>query len=84
MADTGFQTVFRAEWVAEYERRTSLLRPFTTPEANINGEKATFLLSTSSREAVTRGANGLIPAAVGAQTQVDLTLEEWHRNIVRH
>jgi hypothetical protein len=78
MVDTAFQTLFVSEYVAQFERNRSLLRPYVTTKAQIRGEKATFLLSQSSREAVTRGSNGLIPAGTGVQTQTDLVLEEWH------
>lgn len=78
MVDTALQTVYRDQWIAAYERNQSLLRGRVTTEANIKGEKAVFLVSSSSREAVTRGSNGLIPAATGAQTQYDCVLEEWH------
>ena len=78
MADTAYQTVYRDEYIAGFERNQSLLRGRVTTEANVKGEKAVFLVSTSSREAVTRGVNGLIPAATGVQTQYECTLEEWH------
>src|SRR4051812_23166290 len=78
MVDTALQTLYRDEWIAAYERNQSALRGTVTTEANIRGEKATFLVSSSNREAVTRGSNGLIPAATGSQTQVDCTLQEWH------
>jgi hypothetical protein len=84
MVDTALQTLYRDEWIAAYERNQSVLRSTVTTEANIKGEKAVFLTSLSSREAVTRGQNGLIPAGTGAQTQTDCTLEEWHKDIVLH
>lgn len=78
MVDTAFQTKYRAEYIAAFERSTSLLRPFVTTEANVNGEKAVFLVTETNREAVTRGSNGLIPASSGNQTQYEAILEEWH------
>jgi hypothetical protein len=78
MVDTAFQTKYRQEYIASFERSTSILKPFVTTEANVNGEKAVFLVTDSNREAVTRGSNGLIPASSGDQTQYECTLEEWH------
>lgn len=78
MADVAFQTLYRREYIAEFERGDSSLRPYVTTEANVQGEKAVFLTSNSNREAVTRGSNGLIPAAVGSQTQYECVLSEYH------
>ncbi len=78
MVDTALQTLYRDEWIHAYERNQSVLRGCVTTEANVRGQKAVFLTSLSNREAVTRGSNGLIPSATGAQTQTDCTLEEWH------
>lgn len=78
MVDTAKQVIYRDEYVRDFERNQSLLRPFVTTAANIKGLTATFLTTKSNREAVTRGSNGLIPAATGDETQVSCTLEEWH------
>lgn len=78
MAATAFETVYRDEWIAGYERDESQLRSTVTTEAMITGRQAVFLIATSNREAVTRGPNGLIPASNDDLTQSTLTLAEWH------
>lgn len=79
MADTALQTVYRTEFVKGFEQRQSLLRDVCTTEAVINGNAAVFLVADSGGEtAVTRGANGLIPAKADNLTQVTATLSEWH------
>lgn len=78
MAATAYATLYRDEWIAGYERDQSLLRSTVATDAMISGRDAVFLIATSNREAVTRGPNGLIPAAVDDLSQVTLTLSEWH------
>jgi hypothetical protein len=78
MAATAFATLYRDEWIAGYERDESLLRSTVSTDAMISGREAVFLIATSNREAVTRGPNGLIPAANDDLSQVTLTLAEWH------
>lgn len=78
MAATAYATIYRDEWIAGYERDQSLLRSTVSTEAIVNGREAVFLIATSNREAVTRGPNGLIPAAVDDLVQSTLTLSEWH------
>jgi hypothetical protein len=79
MAATAFQTQYRAEFVAGFEQRQSLLRDSCTTEAVIKGNTATFLVADSgSATAVTRGVNGLIPARADNLTQTSATLAEWH------
>ena len=78
MVATAFQTIYRDEWIAGFERDQATLRKTVTTEAMVKGQKATFLVATSNREAVTRGANGLIPASVDDLTQTTVTLEEAH------
>lgn len=78
MVDTALRTLYQDEWIAAFERNQSTLRGTVTTAADIRAETAVFLTSLSSREAVTRGVNGLIPAATGAQTQHECDLAEWH------
>lgn len=78
MAATAYATIYRDEWIAGYERAQSKLRSTVTTDAMISGREAVFLVATSNREAVTRGPNGLIPAANDDLTQATLTLSEWH------
>lgn len=78
MAATAYETLYRDEWIAGYERDQSMLRSTVSTDAMISGRDAVFLVATSNREAVTRGPNGLIPAAVDDLTQTTLTLAEWH------
>ena len=78
MADTAFQTMYRDEWIAAFERDQATLRRTVITEAMVKGQKATFLVATSNREAVTRGGNGLIPASLDDLTQSEATLVEKH------
>ena len=79
MADTAYQTLYREEFIAGFERGTSLLRGSVTTEAQVNGNQAIFLVADSgAASAVTRGVNGLIPARADSLTQNTCTLAEWH------
>jgi len=79
MADTAFQTMYRQEFVAGFEKRQSLMRHTTITETEINGNTATFLVADSgSATAVTRGANGDIPTRADNLNQPAATLAEWH------
>jgi hypothetical protein len=79
MAETAYQTMYRQEFIAAYERSQSVLRSSVTTEANINGNTAVFLVADSSGDdAVTRGINGLIPYSASTLTQNSCTLAEWH------
>lgn len=79
MADSAFQTQYRAEFIAGFEQRQSLVRDSTTTEAVISGNTATFLVADSGgATAKTRGVNGLIPARSDNLTQLSATLAEWH------
>lgn len=79
MADTAYQTQYRAEFIAGFEQKQSLVRQTVTTDANINGNSAVFLVADSgSASAVTRGVNGLIPARADNLTQNTATLAEWH------
>lgn len=79
MADTAFQIQYRQEAIATFEQHQSLVRDFVTTEAVIKGNQATFLVAGSGgATAVSRGANGLIPARADDLTQNTATLVEWH------
>lgn len=79
MAATAFQTIYRQEFIASFEERSSHLRNACTTSANINGNTAVFLVAGSGgASAVTRGVNGLIPARSDDLTQNSCTLSEWH------
>lgn len=79
MATTAFKTVYGDEWIAKFEQRQSLIRETTYTKYDVNGNQAVFLTSGSGDEAaVTRGANGLIPAIPADYTQSTCTLEERH------
>ena len=78
MAETAFQTIYREEWIRAFERNRSSLRNTVTTEAHVRGRQAVFLVSQSSREAVTRGANGMIPATADNLSTATVTLTEAH------
>jgi len=69
---------YRQEMVLAFGQRQSLLKDSVLPEAQIKGNRATFLVVDSSGTAVTRGVNGLIPAGDNNNTQVVATLLEKH------
>ena len=79
MADTAFMTQYRQEYIKAFEQHESLVRTTVTTEAVIKGNQAVFLVAGSgSASAVTRGANGMIPARADSLTQNTATLQEWH------
>lgn len=79
MSDTAFQTMYRQEFIAGFEKRQSLLRRTTITEADINGNQAVFLVADSgSATAVTRGVDGDIPTRPDNLNQYTATLQEWH------
>lgn len=79
MADNAPQIRYRAEYIAGFEQRQSLVRKTVTTEADINGASCVFLVADSNNdEAVTRGLNGLIPADADNLTQYTASLVEWH------
>ena len=62
MSESAFQTMYREEFIAGFEKRQSLARKCCTTETDINGNQATFLVADSGgATAVTRGINGDIP-----------------------
>jgi len=79
MSVLAAQTQFRQEFIAGFEQTKSLLRQSVTTEAQIKGNSAIFAVADSgSATAVTRGANGLIPARTDTIAQNTATLVEWH------
>jgi len=79
MADTAFQTMYRQEFIAGFEKRQSLVRHTTVTETEIHGNTATFLVADSGgATAVTRGVNGDIPTRPDNLAQPAATLQEWH------
>lgn len=78
MADTAAQVRYRAEFIAAYELRESLVTKTVTTEADIKAASAVFAVAGSGNaKAVTRGTNGLIPAQAVSLTQYTATLTEW-------
>jgi len=79
MSDTAFQTMYRQEFIAGFEKRSSLARRTVVTETEINGNEATFLVADSGgATAVTRGVNGDIPTRPDNLNQYVATLQEWH------
>lgn len=79
MADSAFQTMYRKEFIAGFEKRQSLARRTVTTETEINGNTAVFLVADSGgASAVTRGVNGDIPTRPDNLNQFSATLQEWH------
>lgn len=79
MSDTAYQTQYRDEYIAAFERRDSLLRACVTTEVSIKGNTVVFLVAGSGgASAVTRGVNGRIPARSDDNTQLSCTISEWH------
>lgn len=79
MSDSAFQRMYRAEFIAGFEKRQSLLRRSVTTEVQMKGNEATFLVADSGgATAVTRGVNGDIPTRPDNLNQFTATLQEWH------
>lgn len=78
MADTAYSTIYLDEFISGFEQRTSLLRGTVATESLVKGKEAVFLIAKASRSAVTRGSNGLIPAASDDLSQVTVTMKEMH------
>lgn len=75
----AYQTQYRDEYIAGFERGATLLRETVVTEANIRGNQAIFLVADSGgAEAKTRGVNGLIPARADSNAQNTATIREWH------
>lgn len=78
MAGAAPVTVYRDEMVLGFGQRQSLLKDSTTPQTQINGSSAVFMVVSSAGTATTRGVNGMIPAQDNSNTQVTCTLAEKH------
>ena len=78
MASAAPQVQYRDEFIAGFAQRQSLLKDTTTKEMMIKGNQATFLVTTTSGTASTRGVNGLIPVSENSNTQVTATILEKH------
>lgn len=79
MSVAAAQIQYRQEFIKTFEVRKSLLLETVTTDAVIKGNQATFLVNGSGdASAKTRGVNGLIPARSNVNTQVPVTLSEWH------
>ena len=79
MSDTAYQRKYRQEFIAGFEKRSSLARKTVTTEVDVNGNEAIFLVADSGgATAVTRGVNGDIPTRPDNLNQYTCTLQEWH------
>lgn len=79
MAQSAFQTMYRQEFIAGFEKGESLLRRSVVTEVETNGNQAVFLVADSGgASAVTRGINGDIPTRPDNLNQFTATLAEWH------
>lgn len=79
MADSAAQVRYRAEFIAAFEMRETLVRKTVTTEADIRAASAVFAVAGSGNaSAVTRGSNGLIPARAQDLNQYTATLTQWH------
>lgn len=79
MAETAFQTLYRQELIAAFERQQSMLRTTCTTEGVIKGNSIVFdVVGSGGASATTRGVNGLIPSRGDDNTQLTCTLAEWH------
>lgn len=79
MSDTAFQTQYRDEFIAGFEKRQSLTRHTVTTEVEVDGNQAVFLVADSGgASATTRGVNGDIPTRADNLNQFTATMQEWH------
>lgn len=84
MAESAATVRYRAEYVATFEQRQSLVRKLVTTDCDINAASAVFLVAGSGgATAVTRGLNGLIPARAVDLNTFTATLTEWHDLVKR-
>ena len=73
------QIIYRDQFVAGFERRSSVLREAVTTDTESRGGGVYFLIASSNnRTAVTRGSNGLIPSSDDSQSQVLASFAEAH------
>ena len=77
-------TRYSEEYIADFERRKATLVQAVRTDSQDRGGSTTFLISGSGgRDAVTRGLYGLIPPADDTQSQVTVSLSEWHDYVPR-
>lgn len=76
--NTVLATKYATEFTANYEQKQSILRGTVTTEGEVKGNTFVFIIEGTADEAVSRGANGLIPVADDTQTNANLTLNEYH------
>ena len=78
MAESALQATYSQEAIKAFEQRESLLRMTASTQGVQKGSTFNFLVSGSgSREATTRGINGLYPASGNDNTQTACTLQDW-------
>lgn len=70
-------TQYIDEYMLVFQNREKLLYNAVTNKAIIKGNTATFVLSSSSDSAVTRGINSLFPYSSPDMEQISVTLKEW-------
>lgn len=79
MAYEAAITLYRKQYVAQFEQRSSLLKMCTTKESMMQGNTAVFLVAGSGTDtATTRGSNGYIPYGNPTNSQVSCSLAEKH------
>lgn len=79
MAETANQTLYKQELIKTFERRTAKLESRVVTDGIASGANYVFLVNGSgNRSAVTRGANGRIPAASNNDDQYTCAMAEWH------
>lgn len=84
MPASAFQTRFRMETVAGFEKNKTLLQHTVTTEADIKANKAVFLVADSGNAtATTRGLSGLIPSRSDNLNQFTVQMQEWHDKVDR-
>jgi hypothetical protein len=79
MATDADIALYDSEMVGAFQRKKSFLRETTTTRGTEKGGTFIFdVYGDRADTAVSRGANGDIPYAGTSQSQVTLTMEEWH------
>lgn len=72
------------EYIKDFARRKATLVDAVRTDSQDKGGSMVFLVAGSGgRDAVSRGANGLIPTADDSQSQVTLTFNEDHDHVVK-
>lgn len=79
MAVDADMVLYDQEMVGAFQRKKSLLRPTCTTRGMNKGGSFVFdVYGDRTMTAVTRGATGDIPYGQTSQSQLTLTMEEWH------